>query len=169
MASTPFYCDCTRYCNGERRQVSQSTFYVHKKKRDPISRFSAPMQAFLKEKPVLASATSTLSDAGPSQRSRRQEKSVPSHAASNARDHDLVEPGQGGTQEAYVPVSVSSVLKQIHDLVFRLSSRMMIIMILFSGSCLITRTTLAACLGHPLATTLRAMMIPWEDRARASH
>jgi hypothetical protein len=164
MASTHFYCDCTRYCNGERRQVSQSTFYVHKRKRDPTSRFSAPMQAFLKKKPILgsATATSTLSDAGPSQRSRRQEKRVPNHTASNAWGDDLVQPGQGGTQEAYVPVSVFSILKQFNGLVLRLSSRIMMIVILFSGSCLITRTTLATCLGHLLATTLRlrAMMIP---------
>ena len=57
--SMAFYCDCKRYCNGERRQVSKTTFYFYKKtqesQRNPLSRFSGPMQAFLNENPVVVS------------------------------------------------------------------------------------------------------------------
>ena len=52
MPST-FYCDCERYCAGKRKQVSRTTFYFHKRMRDPLSQFSAPMQTFLKDKPVI--------------------------------------------------------------------------------------------------------------------
>ena len=70
MSSTPYYCDCERYCNGKRNRVSKTTFYSHKKMADPLRRFSATMQTFLNDKPVVVSAPS--SSASTSQRPRKR-------------------------------------------------------------------------------------------------
>jgi hypothetical protein len=53
---TTFFCDCDIRCQGERREVSRSTFYGHKKFRNPLSRFTPQFQEF-----TLGSSRSVLS------------------------------------------------------------------------------------------------------------
>jgi hypothetical protein len=48
-----YYCDCKRYCDGQQRVISKSTFFAHKKYRDPLSQFSAEFREFLNSVPVL--------------------------------------------------------------------------------------------------------------------
>ena len=122
MSSTTFYCDCDRYCNGERKQVSRATFYFHKRKRDPIARFSATMQSFLKDKPVIESTS--LSNAGTSRKSRKQNVSVTTHPASSAQDQTSAHPGQAGNHNAQV--SVSLLLPPFLSLILSLLSSMAI-------------------------------------------
>ena len=45
--STTFFCDCQKHCQGERREVSRSTFYGHKKYRISSSQFTPQFQQFL--------------------------------------------------------------------------------------------------------------------------
>ena len=111
---TTFYCECDQYCNGERRQVSRSTFYLHKKKRDPLSHFSAPMQSFLKGKQVVISApTPNSANTGTSRKSRKQGNHViitnHTSSASNTRAQGLPH-SQGDNQEADPGVSIHFLL-----------------------------------------------------------
>ena len=78
--------------------------------RNPVSQFSAPMQTFLKDKPVVISTPSQ--NTGALQKSRRQGNCVTNHMASNTQGHDLdlPHPGQGGSEEANVRVGISFLL-----------------------------------------------------------
>ena len=111
--STTFYCDCEQYCDGKRRQVSKTTFYFHKRKRDPLSHFSASMQTFLKDKPVTTS-TSPLST--PSQWSHKQGNDATNHIGSTSQCHGLLYPGRGsiGSQVSVVTCarSMQTILHQ---------------------------------------------------------
>jgi hypothetical protein len=42
-----FFCDCARYCGGQRKEVSLSTFYDHKKHHSPLSQFTPEFQQYL--------------------------------------------------------------------------------------------------------------------------
>src|SRR6266702_252954 len=42
-----YYCDCEAKCKGQRKEVSHTTFYGHKKYRNPLARFTPRFQAFL--------------------------------------------------------------------------------------------------------------------------
>jgi hypothetical protein len=71
--------------------VSKTTFYVHKRMRDPLSRFSAPMQTFLKDKPVTVS--------------------IPASSAASQKSRKRGNTGQdstSGSQEADVQVGIIS-------------------------------------------------------------
>lgn len=80
---------------------------------NPVSCFSAPMQTFLKDKPVVISTPSQ--NTGASQKSRRQGNCVTNHMASNTwgHDSDLPHLGQGGSKEANVQVGISFLLLHI--------------------------------------------------------
>ena len=72
--------------------------------RDPLSRFSAPMQTFLKDKPV--TLPTPPSNAGALRNPRRRGGGVTNHTANSGRGHGLSHPGQGSSQEDDVGVSL---------------------------------------------------------------
>lgn len=103
--------------------MSKTTFYFHKKQRDPAARFSAPMQRFLNDKPVTVSTPISTASG-----SRKPGRNVTKHTKSNAQGCDLANSGQAtGHQEANVQVSVSFLLQQFVGLEFSLLSRIMAI------------------------------------------
>ena len=54
-----YYCNCEKYCQGGRKEVSKSTFFNHKKYRDL---FTPQFQEYLNRYPVV------VSEPGPSRR-----------------------------------------------------------------------------------------------------
>jgi hypothetical protein len=54
-----YYCNCEKYCQGDRKEVSKTTFFKHKKYRDL---FTPQFQDYLNRHPVITS------DPGPSRR-----------------------------------------------------------------------------------------------------
>ena len=46
-ARKSYYCNCEAMCHGQRREVSRTTFYDHKKHRNPLTQFTPRFQNFL--------------------------------------------------------------------------------------------------------------------------
>lgn len=70
--------------------------------RDPLARFSAPMQRFLKDNPVTLSTPPGPSVSGVSRKPRKQRNGVNTYTASDT---------QGGTQETNFPVGIIFLLQ----------------------------------------------------------
>src|SRR5487761_10170 len=73
MENREYYCDCKEKCSGIRRKVGRTTFFTHRKYRDPLCQFSSSMQTFLKDHPIIvdpqssrAEQSSRVRAAGPS-------------------------------------------------------------------------------------------------------
>jgi len=49
-----YYCDCEKYCQGERKVVSKTTFFNHKKYRESLTNFTPQFQEYLSRHPVVA-------------------------------------------------------------------------------------------------------------------
>ncbi|KAI9442693.1 hypothetical protein H4582DRAFT_2073286 [Lactarius indigo] len=47
-SSRKYYCDCEARCKGQRKEVSRTTFYGHKKHRNTLSQFTPNFQEFLR-------------------------------------------------------------------------------------------------------------------------
>src|SRR5882757_8809850 len=100
----PLFCDCEKYCKGQRREVSRSTFYYHKNFRKPFSQFTPEFQKFLLGTDRTHVPNASSSSLNPTQNTESSHGPLKKRAHFSANESGL---GVVGSPQHYVLVCIA--------------------------------------------------------------
>jgi hypothetical protein len=94
-----YYCNCEKYCQGDRRVVSKTTYFVHKKYCDPSLQYTEGFCNYLNWHPVV------VPKLGPSRRLAKSSK-VADNIGNGSRDDHTTQVLEGVIDHNTVEVSI---------------------------------------------------------------